>query len=55
MFGLRRQYNVVFYDGDQIVSEQKVKRGNAAKAPFAATWDQAFDDVQEDLIIHRIK
>ena len=55
LFVLRREYKVLFYDDEELVSEQKVKRGDAAKAPFKATWDQPFDDVKDDLIIHRVK
>jgi hypothetical protein len=55
LFGTRREYDVLFYDGDTLVSEQRVKRGKSAEAPFVATWDIAFDEVNEDLIVHRVK
>jgi hypothetical protein len=55
LLGIRREYDVLFYDGDNLVSEQRVKRGKSAEAPFDANWDKPFDDVKEDLIIHRVK
>ena len=46
-------YLVTFIDEGEVISEQRVTHGQSAEAPFAASWDQSFENVTSHMTIQR--